>query len=482
MTTETRPRAASPGTGPLPWAALLALSFATFSTVTAEMIPAGLLPGMTAGFGVSEARIGLLVSVWAVTVAMTSLPLVRLTARIDQRALMIGALATLTATNAVTALAPSYGVALGSRVAGAAVHGLFWSIVMAHASTIVRSDQIGRAAAVVLAGPTVAGVVGIPVGAVLGDVASWRLAFWMVAGLMSLSALALWLLLPGGAGARGADAGALSWDATARPVVVLAAVGALVLVGHYLLYTYIAPVLTDLGGFAVSSVGPVLLLFGVGGMAGLTVAGTLADRWPVGSLLACTALFASSTTSVSLLAQSRPLGLLAIAVWGLMIGVLPVLVQTAMLRTASTSFRPTAGAILVTAMNGGVAVGAAVGGPALEHGGPRVLALAAGGMGSTAVLLLVIRSLLARRPGRDESGRAEPDRAVGGQVATRRLGVARDQDLESVGQGDRLTAEVDQHGHVGPAAAARPVREGDDVLLVTGLPGEGTEAEAQGTT
>lgn len=405
MTTDVRPRAASRTAGSLPWAALLALSFATFSTVTAEMIPAGLLPGMTAGLGVSQSRIGLLVSVWAVTVAATSLLLVRLTARIDQRALMIGALAILTVTNVLTALAPGFAVALGSRVAGAAAHGLFWSIVMAYASTIVRPDQIGRAAAVVLAGPTAAGLIGIPVGTVLGDVASWRLTFVLIAGLMVTSALALTWLLPGGSGSHGQETRSRAhWDPTSRGVLVLAGVGALVLVGHDLLYTYISPVLTDLGGFAVSSVGPVLLLFGVGGMAGLAVAGRLADRWPVGSLLVATTAFAVATTSVTLLARSRPLGLVAIAVWGLLIGILPVLVQTAMLRAASEAFQATAGAILVTAMNGGVALGAALGGTVLEHGGPQALALGSGGISSPAVLLLVVRAVAARHRSPSASG------------------------------------------------------------------------------
>ncbi|WP_152185531.1 MFS transporter [Segeticoccus rhizosphaerae] len=401
---------------PIP--ALLALAFATFTTVTAEMIPAGLLPGMTREFEVSPARIGLLVSVWAFTVAATSLVLVRLTARIEQRTLMIAALALLAAANVATATAPTYAIALVSRVGAAAVHGLFWSIVMAYTSRLVAPSQLGRAAAVVLAGPTIAGVVGIPLGTMAGNAIDWRVTFWAVAGLMGLTGVTLWRLLPRVpvAGREGGRPG--GWDASARPVLLLALVGATVLVGHFVLYTYIAPVLTGLGGFATSSVGPVLLLYGLGGVAGVGVAGTVADRWPGRSLAWTVAVFVASTAGVALIGRDRVIGIVAIVLWGTAIAVLPVLVQTAMLRAASEQFRATAGAVLVTAMNTGVAAGALLGGVVLEAQGPVALVLSASLISAIGLLLLGVRAVATARscPARPTHSLrgTEPDCRVGG--------------------------------------------------------------------
>ena len=386
---------------PLPWWSLLALALATFTTVTAEMIPAGLLPAMTRDLHVPASRIGLLVSVWALTVAATSIVLVRATSRINQRLLAIGGIGALAAFNVLTATAPSYGLVLASRVGAAAVHGLFWSIVMAYASRLVPRPQVGRAAAVVLAGPTVAGVVGIPLGAVVGNAFDWRLTFWGLAGSLALTGALLWRVLPRVPDADSQQPQSDSVTGGFRTVVLLALAGATLLVGHFLLYTYIAPVLIGLGGFTVAAVGPVLLVFGAGGIGGVVLAGPLADRWPVGSLWVFILVLAAATASVALVGAHRLVGLGAIVVWGLAIAVLPVLVQSAMLRAASERQRATAGAVLVTAMNGGVAVGASLGGAVLDAAGPVALALAAGLLSGSALLPL----RLAAAPGARERRR-----------------------------------------------------------------------------
>src|SRR5690349_20425863 len=105
-----------------PWFALLTLAFAVFATVTVEMVPAGLLPAMSADFGVSASSIGLLVSLWAVTIIVASLPIVRLTARVDRRTLIVGALAVMAVANTLTAIAPGYEFALASRIVAAMAH------------------------------------------------------------------------------------------------------------------------------------------------------------------------------------------------------------------------------------------------------------------------------------------------------------------------------------------------------------------------
>src|SRR3954451_19850993 len=161
---------------PFPCLALLTLSGAAFLTVTVELLPAGLLLELSAGLGVTEQSAGLLVAGWPVTVAATSVPLVRLTDRVRRATLLPLVLVVSAAATAATALAPSYPWALGARVvAGAgpgpvwalgvrvvapAAHGLFWSLLVATAAGLVPPARVGRAVSIVLAGPALAGVVG----------------------------------------------------------------------------------------------------------------------------------------------------------------------------------------------------------------------------------------------------------------------------------------------------------------------------------
>src|SRR6478609_11822755 len=112
-----------------PWVGLIVLAGAVFLSVTSEMIPTGLLPDMSASLGVSEAQIGLLVTVFAFTVVVTSTPLTALTKRWPRHGLLIGILVVLGISNALTAIAPDYAFVVGSRVLGGVPHGMFWWIV-----------------------------------------------------------------------------------------------------------------------------------------------------------------------------------------------------------------------------------------------------------------------------------------------------------------------------------------------------------------
>ncbi|WP_245605968.1 MFS transporter, partial [Promicromonospora kroppenstedtii] len=118
---------AGPEPGTLPWPSLLVLGAGTLFMVTAEMLPTAVLQQMSTGLGVAESSTGLLVSVWAAVVVVLSFPLVRLTRRLDRRAVIAGGLAVLALSSAFTALAPTFQVAVGARVLGAAAVGLLWA-------------------------------------------------------------------------------------------------------------------------------------------------------------------------------------------------------------------------------------------------------------------------------------------------------------------------------------------------------------------
>ncbi|MBX4168898.1 MFS transporter [Rhodococcus pyridinivorans] len=140
----------------LPWATLITLSFSTFAMVTVEMLPSGLLLQIGNGLGVEPAVVGGLVTAWALTIAVTSMPLVRVTRNVRRTRLLPAALAVVAAAVLAMSLAPTFEIVLAGRIVSAAAHGVFWAVIVVYVSEIVHPDRIGRALAIVLAGPAVA--------------------------------------------------------------------------------------------------------------------------------------------------------------------------------------------------------------------------------------------------------------------------------------------------------------------------------------
>lgn len=343
------------------------LAAATFWTVTAEMLPSGLLTIMSRDLGVPGAAVGSLVSVWGITIAVVSIPLVRLTLRAPRTLLLAVSLALTAPANLVTALAPGLAIALTGRILAAAAHGLFWALVVSYLGAIVAPARLGRALAIVLAGPTLAGLVGLPLAALVAAHAGWRPVFSALSVLLALTAVAVRLALPTVAGHRG-HAPSGTWDHSARTVLVTAGGGGLVLVGHFATFTYVTILVTGLGGFTIDAAPGMLLVLGVTGGLGVLVSGVAADRWPRVALIGAAAAIVVGLGLV-LLGDHRPaLFTTGLAVWGFAIGAFPPILQTRVLRQSSSAFRPLAGSLVVTVLNLGVAAGAAFGGAALGVG------------------------------------------------------------------------------------------------------------------
>src|SRR5688572_24185442 len=143
MTTSTAsvalPPASAATSAParLPLRSLLILSLGVLVTVTAESLPAGLMPEMSADLGVSPMQIGLLISIWALTVIVTSIPLAKTVSRVDRRLVVGVSLGVFALATLATALAPSYGFAFAMRIASAMAHGVFWAVVIVYASALL---------------------------------------------------------------------------------------------------------------------------------------------------------------------------------------------------------------------------------------------------------------------------------------------------------------------------------------------------------
>ncbi|MET1018401.1 MAG: MFS transporter, partial [Microterricola sp.] len=264
MTAHTTSRPTAPA---FPWVGLLTLAVAVFLSITIEMLPMGLLPDISQELGVSEPQVGLLVSVFAFTVVLSSAPLMALTRRLPRQPLLVGVLVILALSSVLTAIAPSYEFMVATRVLGGAAHGLFWSIVGAYAGHLVPKEQLARAVAITTAGGSLAFVLGVPLGTALGHAFGWRIAFAGIAVLTLIGALLVWWLLPGvqhrHAPEEGTEHVSVRRDPTLVAVIVVCVITGVVMIGQYAVYTYIAPYLIDVVGADAAEVGPLLFGYGI---------------------------------------------------------------------------------------------------------------------------------------------------------------------------------------------------------------------------
>jgi len=364
----------------LPVVGLLALAAAGFLTILTEALPAGLLPQMSAGLGVSEGVAGQLITAYALGSLAAAIPLTAATRRWPRRPVLLAAIGGFLFANAVTALSQSYVLTLGARFVAGVFAGLVWALLAGYAGRMAPEHLKGRAIALAMVGTPLALSIGIPAGTWLGGLIGWRAVFLMMSGLSLL--LIVWIAwrvpdFDGETEARGVPLVKVLNIPGLKPV--LAATFGFVL-AHNLLYTYIAPLLrrADL----IARVDAVLLLFGVTALVGVWVVGVWIDRRLKVLTLASTGLFLVSALVMAAFGQTTALVLTAVALWGLAFGGAASLFQTASARLAGRD-TDMAQSMIVTTWNLAIAGGGVFGGAIVGFG-------SAGDLAWSAVLLLAL--------------------------------------------------------------------------------------------
>jgi len=348
----------------LPVGGLLALATAGFITLMTETLPAGLLPQMSADLGVSAALIGQLVTVYALGSLLAAIPLILLTQGWRRRPLLLIAIGGFAVVNSITALSTEYSLILLARFFAGVFAGLLWALVAGYASRMVAPHLQGRAITLAMLGAPLALSVGMPAGTWLGALLGWRMSF----AVMTLLTLGLigWVLVqvPDFPGLRAQKRLSLSRVLTLPGIRPVLFVTFAYVLGHNILYTYIAPFLepTGLGG----EIERVLLVFGLAALLSIWLVGLLIDRWLRELVLASCLLFIGSILLLGLLGD-RPLAIYgAIAIWGLSFGGMATLLQTALAKAAG-EHADTAQSMLVTLWNLAIA-GGGLGGALLLQG------------------------------------------------------------------------------------------------------------------
>jgi DHA1 family inner membrane transport protein len=251
-----------------------------FAIGTTEFMAMGLLPQVADGVDVSIPTAGHLISAYALGVVVGAPVLAFLGARLPRRGLLVALMAAYAGANALSAVAGSFGLLLLARFLSGVPHGAYFGVASLVAASLAPRGREGRAVAMVMLGLSVANVVGVPAATWMGQSLGWRSAFWVAAALALLTAMLVTGLVPacpGNADATGRRELRLFAEPQAWLTLLAGAIG---FGGMFALYSYIAKVVTEVGGLAEGAVPVFLLAFGVGMVAGTYVAGPLAD-WSV---------------------------------------------------------------------------------------------------------------------------------------------------------------------------------------------------------
>lgn len=370
---------------PLPWSGLLALSTAAFTAVLTELLPAGLLPRMAPALGVSEARIGFLVTGYAVASFAAAIPLTALLRGLPRRPVLVGTLLGFALSNAVVALSSSYPLTFGARLVAGCMGGTLWAMLAGYAARMVPPERRGRAIAIVLAGITLALSLGVPAGTALAEAVGWRTAFGVLAAVAVLLVGWTHARVPRFPGEAPHARVPLARVAVLPGVPAVLSVTLFLLVGHQVMYTYVAPFAAHAG---FGRTGLVLLAFGAATVVGIWITGVLVDRRPRAALLGALGLCALVMPTLGLAAGVPGVLPVSVALWGLAFGGAPTLIQTALVDVSGPERADVATSLQTTVYNAGIAVGSLTGGVVLS--GPGAGALPWTALPLVAVALTVV--------------------------------------------------------------------------------------------
>ncbi|RCV52921.1 MFS transporter [Marinitenerispora sediminis] len=377
--------------------ALLALAIGTFGFGCTEFMAMGLLPDVAEAFGVSIPVGGYMISAYAAGVVVGAPLLTALGARVDRKRLLLALMALYTLGNLVAALAPTFEVLIAARVLTALPHGTFFGIGSVVAASLVPVTKRAQAISMVIAGLTVANIIGVPLATLLGQQFGWRAAFWIVTALGLLTLAAVARLVPAQPPRAGASLRAELGALGRGQVWLTLLVGAIGFGGMFASYSYISPMMTDVAGFGERAVTLILAVYGVGMTLGNLVGGRMADRAVMPSIFASMTGIAVMLLVLHAVAEYRAAAVAAVFLLGFIASTLIPALQTRLMDAAKDA-PSLAAALNHAALNFANAVGAWLGGLVIAAGygytAPNLLgaALAVVGVG-----LALASSLLDRR-------------------------------------------------------------------------------------
>ncbi|MEE3477857.1 MAG: MFS transporter [Methanomethylophilus sp.] len=348
------------------WLPLIGLTVSVFIFNMSEFMPVGLLTSIADDFGTSESQTGLIISFYAWTVAICSLPLMLLLRKVDYRPMLLMAVLTFTVFQFLSGISTSYWMLMASRIGVALAHSVFWSIAAPLAVSVVEFRYHRFALSVMAVGTSVAMILGLPLGRVIGLAMGWRMSFFAIAAVSVLTLILLTAVFP-----QVRNPGTFTVkrmpDIYRNRVLVGVYVMIVVFVtGHFTCYSYIEPFLLDAAGLSDGSVTVALTVFGLAGIVGSMIFTKMYDRTRF-RIVPAVLLFSGLSMMMFGLALGNFVLLMALcALWGMCYTLFCVISQNETLRAAPVDAAPVAMSLQSGIFNAGIASGSIVGGIVID--------------------------------------------------------------------------------------------------------------------
>jgi predicted MFS family arabinose efflux permease len=348
------------------WGSVCILGLTTFSVVTTEMLPVGLLTSIAASLEISVGTAGLIISVPAFLAAFFAPFVVVMAGDIDRRHILAGLLIMLTAANIASTIAPSFHWLLAARIAVGFCMGGIWAVAGGLAPRLVPAQSIGTATAVIFGGVAAASVMGVPVGALIGDAAGWRWAFGVMAGFGAFVLGLSLFVLPALPISQSIGLRQIIGALKHLPVQLGLILTLLLVAGHFMAYTFIGPILQAISKISPEWIAALLFLYGGAGIAGNFLAGTFAVQRLSVTLCAIIIGLLIAILGFAVLGGAPAAGVGILVLWGLAYGGVSVTLQTWMMKAAPSAIE-IATALFVSVFNIGIATGSFIGGQVVHR-------------------------------------------------------------------------------------------------------------------
>ncbi|MGF6257525.1 MFS transporter [Ensifer sp. LBL] len=375
------------------WLPVYNAGLATFCVVTTEMLPVGLMTPIADDLQTSMGTAGLMLSLPALLAALFAPTVVLVAGRIDRRRILTTLLLLLAVANIVSALANTIGLLLAARILVGFCMGGIWAVAGGLAPRLVSGRSIGVATAIIFGGVAAASVLGVPVGAMIGDAAGWRFAFAAMAVFCGIVLVVNLCALPALPVHQAIRLGQFGNQLSNRRIQLGLAITFLFVAGHFMAYTFIRPLLEVVSGIGTEWVGLMLFAYGAAGIGGNFVAGPVAARRTGATLLCIATALAAVLVGFALFGHSPLGGIIVLILWGIAYGGVSVALQTWMMKSAPSDVE-VATALFVAIFNIAIAVGSFAGGRIVDQFDLGTNLLLAGILPSLGILLV----LKAKRP------------------------------------------------------------------------------------
>ncbi|WLT06283.1 sugar transporter [Gilliamella apis] len=316
------------------WSSILCLALAAFIFNTTEFVPVGLLPNIAESFSMDVAHAGLLLTIYAWAVSLLSLPLTVLTAKMERRKLLIFLFCLFIGSHILAGFAWSFYSLIVARIGIACAHAVFWAITTPLAVRLAPNGKKAKAMGFIVVGTSMATVLGIPIGTMIGQLVGWRVTFLCIGFIAFCVMASLLCLLPAVPSMNTISLKAIP-KVLKRPVLLnIYLLTAIIITGHFTAYTYITPFMLNVGGFSEQIVVSLLLAVGFSGMIGSLIFAKYAEPHPTAILVMPVILLIICLLSLYVCSFSLITAILQGMVWGLAITIIGMVMQSKVIDAA----------------------------------------------------------------------------------------------------------------------------------------------------